>query len=70
MAREDGFTPFTLKFRFEEPEDAENFLLGCIIARSNNSNSKFPKIIDGINKAMQPYHKTKLEQEIEARGSG
>jgi len=69
VPRPDGFTPFKLSFRFEEPEDAENFLLGVIVARANNSNSKFPKIIDGINTAMEPYRKTRLEQEVAARDS-
>ncbi len=64
---QDGFKPFALRFRFETPEEAEEFLLGCIIARSNNNSSKWPKIIDGVNEAMTDYRRIKLQREVAAR---
>lgn len=62
------FEPFRLQLDFFDPEDAEHFLLGMIVARSNNSNETIVQIIDGINDALQPYRGQKILQEVAERG--
>lgn len=64
------FEPFRLVLEFYDPEDAEHFLLGMIVARSNNSNETIVEIIDGINEAMQDYRGKKVLHETAARDSG
>jgi len=60
------FKPFALRLEFYDPDDAEHFLLGMIIARSNNSNPTIVEIIDGINNAMVDYRQDKLLEEVAA----
>jgi len=60
-------TPFKLKFRFDDPDEVEQFLQGLIVAQSNNSSKYFPQIINAVNGAMTTYRKEKLEGEMTAR---
>jgi len=62
------FKPFALRLEFYDADDAEHFLLGMIIARSNNSNPTIVDIIDGINNALVDYRHEKLLEEVAARG--
>ena len=64
-----AFKPFIIKVRFETPEEADEFLQGCIIAQSNNNSPKWRKFIDGVNAAMISYRKEKLEGEMAARAA-
>ena len=60
------FKPFVLKLEFYDPDDAEHFLQGMIVARSNNPNDTIVDIIDGINDALIDYRAQKLREEIAA----
>jgi len=64
---EAKFKPFALRLEFRDPDDAEHFLQGMIVARSNNSNETIVEIIDGINEAMVDYRQAKLLSELNAR---
>jgi hypothetical protein len=61
------FRPFVLRVQFDDPEDAEHFLLGMIVARSNNSNETIVEIIDGINAGLEKYRSAKVLADVEAR---
>jgi hypothetical protein len=61
------FKPFRLVLEFTDPDDAEHFLLGMIVARSNNRNETIVDIIDGINGAMIDYRAQKLAADMAAR---
>jgi nitrate reductase alpha subunit len=61
------FKPATLKIRLEDPDEAENFLRGLIIARSNNSSEYFVDLIDGVNAVMQDYRGEVLKYQIARR---
>jgi hypothetical protein len=56
----NGFKSFRLKIDLTDPEDAEHFLRGLIVARSNNSSPYFEELIDGINLALQPWRAQRL----------
>jgi len=51
----------------EDPDEAENFLRGLIVARSNNSSEYFVELIDGINTIMTTYRQAIMEENMEAR---
>lgn len=61
------FKPFRLVLEFYDPEDAEHFLIGMIVARSNNSNETIVEIIDGINEALAEYRGQKVLHEVAVR---
>jgi len=60
------FKPFALRLEFYDPADAEHFLQGMIVARTNNSNDTIVEIIDGINEALVAYRYEKLKEEMAA----
>lgn len=62
-----GFKPATLKVTIESQEEAENFLLGLIVAKQNNSCELFPELIDGVNSVLEGAKKQQLEEAMEAR---
>jgi len=49
------FKARTLKITIDDPEEAQLFLNGLILARQNNSSEYFPQLIDGVNAIMEPY---------------
>jgi len=61
------FKPFSLKLRFDDPEEAEVFLQGCIVAMTNNNSPKWRKLIDGVNSQMLEYRAARLKQSVEER---
>lgn len=62
-----AFKPFRLVLEFNDPEDAEHFLQGVIVARSNNSNETFVDIINGINAGLEAYRSARVLSEVQAR---
>jgi len=61
------FRPATLKIRIEKPDDGEEFLRGCIIARQNNNSPLFVDLIDGVSSLREPYREAKLLADLEGR---
>ena len=61
------FKPFVLKLQFDDPDDAEHFLQGMIVAQSNNSNETIPEIIAGVNAALEEYRRARILSEVAAR---
>ena len=53
----------TLKIKLDDPEEADIFLAGLILARQNNNSEYFPMLIDGVNALMQPYRKELIEEQ-------
>lgn len=49
------FKPRKIFITLDDPEEAENFLKGLIIARQNNSCEHFVNLIDAVNLVMEPY---------------
>jgi uncharacterized Zn finger protein (UPF0148 family) len=47
--------PKTIKITLDEPEKAEEFLRGCILARQNNNSEYFVDLIDAVNNLLQPW---------------
>jgi hypothetical protein len=58
-----------IKFTIEDPEEAEEFLRGVILARQNNSSYYFVDLIDALNGILEPWRAARLAQEMEARGT-
>jgi nitrate reductase alpha subunit len=53
----------------DDPEEAENFLRGLIVARSNNSSDYFVQLIEGVNLIMEPYRRALIEEGVDAAAS-
>lgn len=60
------------KFRItiDEPEKAEEFLRGLILARQNNNSEYFVDLIDAVNSILEPWRAHKLHEELRARDAG
>jgi hypothetical protein len=63
------FKPATLKIRIEDRDEAEQFLLGLITAKTNNSCPLFQDLIDGVNALLEPLRAEQLEEQMAARRS-
>lgn len=63
------FKPATLKVRIESREEADQFLLGLIVAKTNNSSPIFQDLIDGVNALLEPLRAEQLEEQMAARRS-
>jgi len=57
-----------LSIILDDPEEAQIFLNGLILAKQNNSSSYFPQLIEGVNAVMEPYYK-QVQSEL-AKGVG
>lgn len=53
----------------DDPEEAENFLRGLIVARSNNSSEYFVDLIDAVNAILEPWRASKLAEEMHDRAT-
>ena len=51
----------------DDPEAAEEFLRGLIVARSNNSSEYFVELIDATNSILEPWREQKLQEEMHER---
>jgi hypothetical protein len=60
--------PKTFKIRIEDPEEAEVFLRGLILARQNNNSPYFVDLIDAVNTVLEPYREAMLTDQVAARG--
>jgi hypothetical protein len=69
MAEKVKFKPFALRFEFHDPEEAEVFLRGCILAMQNNNSHLWSEVIDGINSAMGDYRAARLHADLAARAA-
>lgn len=61
------FKGFRIGVEIRDPEEAENFLRGLIIAKSNNSSPFFQQLIDGINTGLESHRAAVLEEQMRAR---
>lgn len=57
------FKPRKIFITLDDPEEAEHFLRGLIIARQNNSCELFSNLIDATNMVMEPYRMALIEEE-------
>jgi hypothetical protein len=57
-----------LSVHIDEPEEAEKFLRGLILARQNNDSEYFVDLIEGVNSVLEPWRAATLLAEISARG--
>ena len=63
MARLKGAKIF---ITIDDPEEAEHFLRGLIIARQNNSSEYFTQLIDGVNQILEPWRMATIEEQTTA----
>lgn len=61
------FSPKKISIILDDPEEAENFLRGLIIAKSNNSSPFFPQLLDATNAVLEEYRGELLAEQMEAR---
>jgi len=61
------FKPKRFSIEIDEPEAAEEFLRGLILARQNNNSEYFPDLIDCVNEILQPWRAAKLQETMRAR---
>lgn len=57
------FRPFSIKIRIDDPEEADVFEAGLILAQSNNNSHLWAELIDGINQAMKPHRQFVIAQQ-------
>lgn len=57
------------RITIDDPEEAENFLRGLIVARTNNSSPYFMELIEAVNAVMEPWRRAKMEEEMQARAA-
>jgi hypothetical protein len=70
-AEKPKFKPFALRFEFYDPEEAEQFLRGCILAGQNNNSHLWKEVIEGINNGMVDYREQQLRHDMALRaGAG
>ena len=62
-----AFKPVTLKIRLEDEDEANQFLLGLIVAQSNNSSPLFRDLIEGVNAVLEGARRERLDAAMEAR---
>jgi len=62
-----GFKSRVFRITIDDPEDAEDFLRGLIVARSNNSSEYFVDLIDAVNTILEPWREAKQAEEMKAR---
>lgn len=55
--------PFAMRIIVRDPETAQQFLEGCILASQNNNSSYFRELIDGLNAGMREYNKERIAEE-------
>jgi len=60
------FKPRKFYITIDDPDEAEDFLRGLIVARSNNSSEYFVDLIDAVNTIMEPYRKAIIEEGVDA----
>lgn len=62
-----SFKPKKFSITVDDPEEAEEFLKGLIVARSNNSSDYFVDLIDAVNAILEPWRAERLAIDMEAR---
>lgn len=68
VAQAFNWKPKTFKITIEDPNEAEIFLRGLILARQNNNSEYFVDLIDAVNSVLEPYRAAKQREEVAARG--
>lgn len=63
------FRPKKFAITIDDAEDAEEFLRGLIVARSNNSSEYFVEMIEAVNSILEPYRAARLKEELADRAS-
>lgn len=58
------FKPFRMTITIRDPDEAQEFLEGCILAQSNNNSQYFRELIEGLNNGLYDYR-----QELIAQGA-
>lgn len=66
-AGEYTFKPKTFKITLDDPDEAEEFLRGLILARQNNNSGYFVDLIDGVNAVLEPWRAHKLREQMSNR---
>lgn len=64
------FKPKTFKITLNDPEEAEEFLRGLILARQNNNSEYFVDLIDAVNSILEPWRAHRLHEQLRARDAG
>jgi nitrate reductase alpha subunit len=61
------FKPRKFSITIDDPDEAENFLRGLIVARSNNSSPYFVDLIDAVNAIMESHRGEIMKETMAAR---
>jgi len=62
------FKPRTFKITIDDPEEAQLFINGLVLAKQNNSSPYFPQLIEAMNVVMEPYWRALADEK--ERGIG
>lgn len=54
------FKPFKVSITVRDPEEAQVFFEGLMIAQSNNNSPYFRELIDAVNQAMHEYRQEQI----------
>lgn len=63
------FKAKTFKIVVDDPEEAEEFLRGLILAKQNNNSEYFPTLIDAVNAVLEPWRGAQLAQQMADRSA-
>jgi hypothetical protein len=69
VGKSSGFKAAKFSIIIDDPDTAEDFLRGLIVARSNNSSEYFVELIDAVNTILEPYRQKRLEDEMSERAA-
>jgi len=61
------FKPRKFSITIDDPDEAENFLRGLIVAKSNNSSPLFEDLINAVNGIMEDYRAGVMKETMAAR---
>lgn len=64
-----GFKVKKFSITIDDPEEADEFLRGLIVARSNNSSQYFVDLIEAVNAILEPWRAQKLQEEMSDRAA-
>jgi hypothetical protein len=67
--KSSGFKAKKFSITIDDPDAADEFLRGLIVARSNNSSPYFVDLIDAVNSILEPYRAQKLQREMSERAA-
>ena len=62
------FKARTFKITIDDPEEAQLFINGLVLAKQNNSSPYFPQLLEAMNVVMEPYWQALMKEKEQGIG--